>query len=106
MPREPSRLHITEGNIYDGLNECGSISNGTSISGISRALNNNIQGKISAVVQERFCVENMAYTHIHSATPGKILCREYGIHSYTLRHCFKETYRDFARTKQSFNGKT
>ena len=50
MPREPGRLHITEGSIYDGLNECGNISTGISISGISRALNNNIQGKISAVV--------------------------------------------------------
>ena len=48
----------------------------------------------------------MAYTHIHSATPGKILSRKYGIHPYTLRHFFKETYRDFARTKQSFNGRT
>ena len=71
MPREPGRLHITQGNIYDGLNECGNISNGISISGISRALNNNIQGKISAVVKERFCVQNMAYTHIHSAISSK-----------------------------------
>ena len=40
---------ITEGNIYDGLNECGNISNEISISGISRVLRNSTQEKISAV---------------------------------------------------------
>ena len=40
---------ITEENIYDGLKECGNISNEISISGISCVLRNSTQEKISAV---------------------------------------------------------
>ena len=70
--------------IYDGLNEFGDIPNGTSISAISRALNNSMlsglkysRKKISTVAQERFSVENMAYTqmfidYLHAKDPFKL----------------------------------
>ena len=66
VKRERPTLSLRE--IYDGLNEFGDIPNGTSISGISHALNNMLSGvkysrkKVSAIAQERFSVENIAYT--------------------------------------------
>ena len=70
--------------IYDGLNEFGDIPNGTSISAISRALSNSMlsglkysRKKISTVAQERFSLENMAYTqmfidYLHAKDPFKL----------------------------------
>ena len=66
------------------LNEFGDIPNGTSISAISRSLRNNMlsglkysRKKISSFAQERFTVENMAYTQIfidylHAKNPYKL----------------------------------
>ena len=56
--------------IYNGLTEFGDIPKGTSRSAISHALNNMLSGlkysweKISTVAEERFILENMAYTQM------------------------------------------
>ena len=57
--------------IHDVVNEFGDIPNGTSISAIARSLRRNMlsglkytRRKISSVAQERFTIENMAYTHV------------------------------------------
>ena len=79
-----ARLTSSLREIYDGLNEFGDIPNETSISVISRALNNSMlsglkysRKKISTVAQERFSVENMAYTqmfidYLHAKDPFKL----------------------------------
>ena len=70
--------------IFDGLNEFGDIPNGTSINAISRALSNKMlsslkysRKKISTFAQERFSVENIAYTqmfvdYLHAQNPYKL----------------------------------
>ena len=70
--------------IQDVLNEFGDIPNGTSISAVSRSLSNNMlsglkysRKKISNFAQERFSVENMAYTqmfidYLHAKNPCKL----------------------------------
>ena len=70
--------------IHDVVNEFGDIPNGTSISAISRSLRRNMlsglkytRKKISTVAQERFTIENMAYTqmfidYLHTKNPHKL----------------------------------
>ena len=79
IKRERPTLSLRE--IYDGLTEFGDIPKGTSRSAISRAFNNNMLSglkyswkKISTVAEERFTVENMAYTqmfidYLHAKDP-------------------------------------
>ena len=66
IKRERPTLSLREN--YDEITEFGDIPKGTSRSPISRALNNILSGlkweKISTVGEERFTVENMAYTQM------------------------------------------
>ena len=70
IKRERPTLSLRE--ICDGLTEFGGIPKGTSRSAISRALNNNVVWfkiriswkKISTIAEERFTVENTAYTQM------------------------------------------
>ena len=69
IKRERPTLSLREiYRIYDGITEFGDIPKGTSRSAISRALNNMLSGlkwqKISTVAEERFTLENMAYTQM------------------------------------------
>ena len=82
IKRERPTLSLRE--IYNVLTEFGDIPKGTSRPAISRALNNNMLSgikyswkKISTVAEERFTVENMAYTqmfidYLHAKDPFKL----------------------------------
>lgn len=67
--RERPTISLRE--VYDNLIEFGDIPNGTSFSGIARALSSHMLSglkyswkKVSRVANERFTVENMAYTQL------------------------------------------